>query len=161
MQIFDVEAGSGRVAVAPMPGLFTPLEDDVAEIAGWGAGLVLSMVGAGELARAGSGRLGQVLAQRGIAWIHLPVRDFGAPTAEAARLWPDASRTAHALLDRGGRVLAHCRGGCGRSGMAALRLLVERGEAPGNALRRLREVRSCAVENRGQFDWAGAAATAD
>lgn len=158
MQIYDVEAGGGRVAVAPMPGLFLPLEEDVDEIANWGAGLVLSIVDPCELVRAGTGALGRLLVARDIEWINLPVGDFGAPSGDADRLWPAASQSAHALLERGGRVLAHCRGGCGRSGMVALRLLVELGEEPGKALRRLRAVRSCAVENGGQFDWAAAGA---
>jgi protein-tyrosine phosphatase len=156
MEIFDVEAGAGRVAIAPMPGLFLPLEEDVAEIAGWGARLVLSIVDTGELAHVGEGSLGHLLAAREIEWIHLPVGDFGAPSGEVERLWPAASQAAHGHLDGGGKVLVHCRGGCGRSGMVALRLLVERGEEAGQALLRLRAVRSCAVENDGQFSWAAA-----
>ena len=51
-------------------------------------------------------------------------------------------------------MLVHCRGGCGRSGMAVLRLMVEAGEAPEEALARLRAVRPCAVETEAQMDWA-------
>jgi protein-tyrosine phosphatase len=45
-------------------------------------------------------------------------------------------------------------GGCGRSGTAALRLMVEAGENPKAALQRLRAVRPCAVETPEQFQWA-------
>jgi hypothetical protein len=38
--------------------------------------------------------------------------------------------------------------------MAILRLLVEMGEQPEEALQRLRAVRPCAVETDAQFDWA-------
>jgi len=54
----------------------------------------------------------------------------------------------------GGKVLVHCMGGCGRSGMAVLRLMVETGEPPHSALSRLRAARPCAVETDAQFDWA-------
>lgn len=64
-----------------------------------------------------------------------------------------------ATLRNGGKVLAHCRGGCGRSGMAVLRLMVELGEAPDVALARLRDARPCAVETQAQLDWAAAPAT--
>ena len=57
-----------------------------------------------------------------------------------------ASNAALSALQGKGRVLIHCMGGCGRSGMAALRLMIEAGEAPGAALERLRAVRPCAVE---------------
>jgi len=57
-------------------------------------------------------------------------------------------------LQGGGRVLIHCRGGCGRSGMAALRLMIESGEEAGAALSRLRALRPCAVETEAQMAWA-------
>ena len=41
--------------------------------------------------------------------------------------WPGNSTFMHRTLDKGGAVLLRCRGGQGRSGMIALRLLVERG----------------------------------
>ena len=154
MEIYGVEAAPGMVGVSPMPGLFEGVEADAAAIARWGAGLVLTMTGQGELERAGVHGLDRALAAQGIAWRHLPVDDWGWPSDTVRALWPEAAAEAHAVLDAGGRVLAHCRGGCGRSGMAALRLLVERGEAPEAALARLRAVRSCAVEAQGQFAWA-------
>ncbi len=107
-----------------------------------------------ELQEAGAETIGDDLARHGIVWRHLPVPDFGAPPEETARQWPDAAAEAHAILDAGGRVLTHCYGGCGRSGMASLRLLIERGEAPDAALQRLRTARPCAVETDGQFRWA-------
>jgi len=57
-------------------------------------------------------------------------------------------------LQTGGSVLVHCKGGCGRSGMAALRLMVEAGEDPHLAFARLRDVRPCAVETEAQLAWA-------
>jgi hypothetical protein len=45
-------------------------------------------------------------------------------------------------------------GGCGRSGTALLRLMVESGEDPIPALTRLRAARPCAVETPAQFAWA-------
>ena len=57
-------------------------------------------------------------------------------------------------LARGEGLLLHCRGGQGRSGMIALRLLVERGEAPDAGLTRLRQARPGAVETAAQLAWA-------
>jgi protein-tyrosine phosphatase len=68
--------------------------------------------------------------------------------------WARASAAARAALAGGGRVLVHCRGGCGRSGMAVLRLMIETGEAPEAALARLRARRACAVETAAQLAWA-------
>ena len=82
------------------------------------------------------------------------VVDYGIPTAEALSRWGDVSEMARAALKGGGRVIVHCKGGCGRSGMAALRLMIEAGEAPDAALARLRAVRPCAVETAEQLAWA-------
>ena len=57
-------------------------------------------------------------------------------------------------IDGGGRILIHCRGGCGRTGMIVLRVMIEFGEDPDKALKRLRKIRPCAVETKPQEIWA-------
>lgn len=120
----------------------------------WAPDLVLSMTEIEEMAQLGAGGLGEALKGAGIHWRHLPIRDFGVPPTEIQTVWPMVSARAHEILADGGKVLAHCRGGCGRSGMVLLRLMVELGEAPDAALTRLRAVRSCAVETEAQRLWA-------
>jgi protein-tyrosine phosphatase len=116
--------------------------------------MVLSMVTEPELVHVRASGLGEDLEAAGVAWRHLAVPDMGAPPDATAALWPEASATAHGLLDRGGRVLTHCYGGCGRAGMAAMRLMVEAGEDADPALERLRDFRPCAVQSEGQRAWA-------
>lgn len=50
-------------------------------------------------------------------------------------------------------VVVHCRGGLGRTGIVAARLLVEFGEAPKSALFRCRRARASTVENRSQEEY--------
>ncbi len=159
IEIFGVTATPGMLGISAIPGLNGNADQDVRIIRDWGATVVLTMTEMRELEAVGSGQIAHRLAAMNIAWHHLPIIDWGAPRDGTAKLWPAASADAHAALDAGQRVLVHCRGGCGRSGMAALRLLVERGEDPETALARLREVRPCAVETNAQFDWAASAAT--
>jgi protein-tyrosine phosphatase len=130
-------------------------KDDLAHMKDWQPALVLSMTAKAEMLAGGAGSLGADLQDLGTRWIHLPVPDFGVPDAATAADWSRASKAALAALRGRGRVLIHCRGGCGRSGMAALRLMVEAGEAPDAALARLRAVRPCAVETSAQMRWAG------
>lgn len=143
--IADLTCRAGVLGICPLPGRM-----DMPNLLGWGPELVLTMVSEPEL----PAWLPQVLEQHGVGWRHLPIADFGAPGADTAALWPEAAATAHVVLARGGRVLVHCRAGCGRSGMAALRLLIEAGEGPDPALRRLRAARPCAVETSAQLAWA-------
>ena len=100
---------------------------------------------------------GSDLRRNGVDWVHLPVADFGVPDPAVDAAWRDVSRSVAEVLREKGRVLVHCRGGCGRSGMIALRLMIEQGQAPKAALARLRAVRPCAVETGEQFLWAAQA----
>ncbi len=152
--IAEIGAGGGRLALCPMPGHSGDYEGDLAGILRWRPALVLTMATGPELAAHGALRLSADLAAAGIGWRHLPVVDFSADSADLREGWDDASREALGHLAGGRGVLAHCLGGCGRSGMAVLRLMVELGEAPDVALARLRGVRPCAVETGAQYDWA-------
>ncbi|MCV2874323.1 protein phosphatase [Defluviimonas sp. WL0050] len=157
--IFEVEAGGGRLALCPMPGRYGDYPGDLQTILGWGPGLVLTMATGSELAAYGAATLSVDLANRGIEWRHLPVEDFSAESAALRDGWAGVSREARTLLSDGGRVLTHCLGGCGRSGMAVLRIMTELGEAADAALTRLRTIRPCAVETAAQRLWAAGGAT--
>lgn len=153
-RIAEVSCGGGWLGIGPMPGRMGTYDADLNAILRWGAGLVLTMTTRRELERCGAEGMGTDLEAADVAWRYLPIPDFGAPPDSTAALWPEVSATAHDFLDRGGRVFAHCYGGCGRSGMALMRLMVEAGEDPGPALERLRVARPCAVEAEGQQAWA-------
>jgi Cyclin-dependent kinase inhibitor 3 (CDKN3) len=146
--------GRGAIGLCRMPGRGGALADDLAAIAAWSPRVVVSLAQAGELAAHGALTLGEALGAWDIAHRHFPIVDYGAP--DAAAEWAGLAAALHGALDDGQRVLVHCMGGCGRSGMVALRLMVERGEAPQAALERLRIARPCAVETDGQLAWASA-----
>ncbi|MGI3183766.1 protein phosphatase [Nioella aestuarii] len=148
--ISELAAGGGMLGICPLPGRFRAYSEDLDAVLQWRPDVVLTMTTLPEMTRHGADRLGQDLISQGIVWHPLPVSDFGTPTEEVQAAWPDLQP----LLARGGRVLAHCYGGCGRSGMALLRLMVEAGEAGPAALTRLRAVRPCAVETDAQIRWA-------
>lgn len=149
-----LDVGCGRVAISPAPGVTGAYGDDLAAVLRWAPDLVLSMTTVRELSDLGAGGFPGDLAAGGVRFRRLPVADFGAPGEDVRKKWPQVSAAAASVLNQGGRVLAHCRGGCGRSGMVVLRLMVEMGEAPDAALARLRAVRPCAVETPAQMAWA-------
>lgn len=135
-------------------GLFPFPSDNAsrARLLDWSPDLVLSLTPLNEMSRLNGADLPKGLASCGIGWLHLPVEDFGVP--DPAGGWDEVSGAIRALLASGGRVAIHCRAGCGRTGMAALRLMVETGEDGAEALVRLRSVRPCAVETDAQYRWA-------
>ncbi|MFN3208945.1 MAG: protein-tyrosine phosphatase family protein [Roseovarius sp.] len=154
--IYALPVAEGILGIAPMPGRGGHWKDDLQHLADWKPALVLSMTTMSEQVSHGLTDMGAEIQDKGTRWIHLPVEDMGVPAPERIEEWHTASKTALAALQGGGRVLIHCFGGCGRSGMAALRLMVEAGEEPDAALQRLRAVRPCAVETDAQLKWARA-----
>jgi protein-tyrosine phosphatase len=154
-QIAELPLLAGRIGSCPLPGRTGDYAGDLAIVLSWQPSLVVSLTSDIELESAGAEEIGADLVRAGVTWRHLPVCDFRAPSAETSARWPEFSLEARGVLAQGGAVLAHCYGGCGRSGMALLRLMVDAGEAPNSALERLRQVQSCAVESAAQFAWAG------
>jgi protein-tyrosine phosphatase len=155
-KIATVELENGaRIGVCPLPGRAGQLDADMIELLRWKPDVVVTMTGQSEMERGGAAEMPQRLAAAGVAWKHFPIVDYGAPEKTSGD-WPALSAELHAILDRGGSVLAHCYGGHGRAGMVALRLLTERGENPKSALARIRAVRPGAVEADTQFRWAAA-----
>lgn len=152
--ISDLPLLNGQIGICPMPGRGGFYEADLSAILRWSPDLVMTMTPTEELLAKGADHLADDLRAYGISWHHLPIPDFGVPPAELMAAWSDTSALCMQILAGGGRVLAHCMGGCGRSGMALLRLMVDAGEPPDDALARLRAVRPCAVETVRQLAWA-------
>lgn len=149
--IHSLPIDNGEIAITPLPGRTRHYSTDWQRLLEWQPKLVISMTSQAELDRKGAGSLGVDLANAGIDWLHLPVADFGVPEDLN---WPAVRDQALDVLAQKRRVLVHCFGGCGRSGMMVLRLMIAAGEAPDVALARLRQVRPCAVETDAQMDWA-------
>ncbi|PKQ12760.1 MAG: protein phosphatase [Alphaproteobacteria bacterium HGW-Alphaproteobacteria-1] len=152
--IHALHVGGGTLALSPVPGASGDYAADMAHLADWRPALVLSMTTGAEMLAVGAGDLAADVQAVGTRWIGVPVADYDVPGPDQVEVWAQASATARAALTGGGRVLVHCRGGCGRSGMAVLRLMIEAGEVPEAALARLRVLRPCAVETGAQMAWA-------
>jgi ADP-ribosyl-[dinitrogen reductase] hydrolase len=83
-------------------------------------------------------------------WLHLPIRDVSVPDAAFEDAWQCHGPGLRARLRAGFDVLVHCKGGLGRAGLVATRLLIDLGWAPGDALATVRAARPGAVETAEQ-----------
>ena len=137
----------GTLALCPLP----LTSADRAAVAAFAPDLVVSMTRSDEMESLGAGDLPGWFKAHGIGWRHFPVDDYAVPPDDAD--WNGLAQAVFSVLDRAGTVILHCRGGLGRSGMVALRLMIDSGEAPDDALTRLRAARPGAVETDAQFDW--------
>jgi ADP-ribosyl-[dinitrogen reductase] hydrolase len=86
-------------------------------------------------------------------WFHLPIVDVSIPDERFEEEWDIAAEELRSILRGGSHVLVHCRGGLGRAGMIAARLLIELGMAAETATARVRAVRPGAIETRAQEDY--------
>ena len=144
----------GALALCRLPGLLGDLTADLAVLAAFRPALVLSLTEPAEMTRLGAKDLPDRLARADIPWTRFPIRDFDIPPTTAD--WAQLSARLHGTLAGAGRIVLHCRGGLGRSGMIALRLMIEAGENPAAALPRLRRARPGVVETPAQEAWARA-----
>ena len=143
--------GMGRVGITFCPGKKQPaaatgcwdrdLAIDVAAVAGWGAAAVVTLVEQHELASLKVEELGTEVARHHMEWLHLPIRDVSVPDAGFEQAWRDHGPVLRSQLRAGFDVLVHCKGGLGRAGVAACRLLIDCGWTTTEALAAVRAAR--------------------
>ena len=129
------------------------LAADLDAIVIWNARVVVTLLEKHESVELKIANLGDEVLRRKMEWIHLPIPDFCVPNASFDAEWPTQSQRLRTVLNSGENVLVHCKGGLGRAGMIAARLLVELGAEPNEAMARVRAVRPNAIETPRQEDW--------
>lgn len=134
------------IGLCACPGLEESLASDLEALRDWGALGLLSLIEDHELEALGVQSLPEQLEVLGLRWWHLPIRDMGTPDARFEARWRETGAELRRLLGEGSSIAVHCRGGLGRTGMIAARLLVELGTEPGAAIARVREARPAAIE---------------
>ncbi|MCW2273707.1 hypothetical protein GJ654_17230 [Rhodoblastus acidophilus] len=127
------------------------LATDIDALVAWGARLVLTLNEPAELTALNVTNLGTEVLARGLDWRHVPIADFSTPDPAFERRWRTHGRDIRMLLRRGDDVVVHCKGGLGRAGMIAARLLVELGVDPEGAIKTVRAARKGAIETSAQL----------
>ena len=153
-EVTEISIGAALLGMSPLPGLNGDFTADIEEILNWNPTTILSLTEKKEMEDLGMRDFHFLLAKENILWLHFPIKDFGIVDKQRETLWGTISKSVHQKINEGSRVLVHCRGGCGRTGMIILRIMVEFGENPDKALQRLRKIRPCAVETKDQENWA-------
>ena len=129
------------------------LREDVETIRQWGAHRVVTLLEADELEYLRVTKLGEEVRNASMAWHHWQVIDGSALRTRhdtRADPWREECRLFQEALDRGEKIFIHCRGGLGRTGTLAARLLMARGLEPEAAIREVRAARPGAIETEEQ-----------
>ena len=162
LQIAEVAAGAGhgRIGITLCPGKSgqslrggywrRDLDIDLDAIRDWGAATIVTLIEDHEFEFLGVSQLGDGVRDRSMQWLHLPIRDVSIPGAAFEARWAVYGETLRSQLRHGHDVLVHCRGGLGRAGTIAARLLVELGHEPCAAIELVRKARPGAIETSEQ-----------
>ena len=153
-EVFEISVGPALLGMGHLPGLQGSFLADVEKIFNWKPAAIISLTEKKEMEDLGASNFISLIEKEKIPWLHFPIKDFGIVDQQQEFLWETISKNIHQKINNGDRILVHCRGGCGRTGMIVLRIMIEFGEDPDEALKRLRKIRPCAVETNAQKNWA-------
>jgi ADP-ribosyl-[dinitrogen reductase] hydrolase len=157
------ERGRGKIGITFAPGKrqtdamtgawHRDLAADMDVIAAWNAAAVVTLLEERELQDLQITELAEQVRRRHMEWHHWPIEDFAVPSPDFASTWDANSARIRSLLETGANVLVHCKGGLGRAGMIAARLLVEDGMPWQQAVKTVRDARKGAIETTAQEEW--------
>ena len=153
-EVFEISVGPAILGMSPLPGLTGDFLADVEKIFNWNPTTIVSLTPKKEMEDLGASDFVSMMAKERIPWVHFPIKDFSIVDQQQEILWEKISKNISLQINNGNRILVHCRGGCGRTGMIVLRFMIEFGEDPEKALERLRVIRPCAIETLAQENWA-------
>jgi ADP-ribosyl-[dinitrogen reductase] hydrolase len=129
------------------------LDLDLQVVLDWRTEVLVSLIEAFEFELLRVSELPEKTRNLGIKWLHLPIVDVGIPDWDFEVQWDMAGKELRKVLEDGGRIVLHCRGGLGRTGMLAARLLVEFGLDSSAAIAAVRDVRPGAIQTQEQEEY--------
>jgi ADP-ribosyl-[dinitrogen reductase] hydrolase len=86
------------------------LAQDLQVIRDWGAAMVVTLIEDHEFQMLAVQTLERDVRALGMVWLHLPILDVSIPDHRFEDAWVLEGPKLHKLLDRGDRILIHCRG---------------------------------------------------
>ncbi len=123
---------------------------DMDALAAWGAAAVVTLMPMNELLEVQAQGIGAACEAHDMEWHHLPIVDVSIPDESFEIAWIYSGLRLREHLRAGRNVVVHCRGGLGRSGTIAGRLLVEMGWGASEAIDAVRAQRRGAIETSAQ-----------
>ncbi len=126
------------------------LDKDLAVIEIQGGKVLITLMEQHEFAILGVPEFPRAIEGSTIEWLHLPILDMNVPDDKFEHQWSMVSPRLHAQLAEGDTIVIHCRGGLGRTGLVAARMLVEAGLSPVDAVATVRSAREHSIETYAQ-----------
>jgi protein-tyrosine phosphatase len=152
--VLSIPGHAGRLIFTPCPGTKgSSLGSALDTLQQAGAAAVLTLMPTAELAQNGASELPALCAAQGLSWLHLPVADEQVPQADFDAVWPAAMAQLAELLAADKAIAIHCKGGSGRTGLIAARILIELGIAHREAISLVQALRPKAIQHPAHAGW--------
>ncbi|WP_455231238.1 cyclin-dependent kinase inhibitor 3 family protein [Geopseudomonas aromaticivorans] len=152
--ILGVPGCSGRLIFTPCPGSKdTSLASALDTLKAAGAEALITLMPVSELEQNQAAELPALCAARSLEWFHLPVADEQVPLDDFAAAWAQARERIGSLLGEGRSIAIHCKGGSGRTGLIAARILIDRGLSRAEAVALVQALRPKAIQHPAHVAW--------
>ena len=144
----------GKLIFTPCPGTKdSSLVDSLATLKHAGASAVISLMPASELAANGAEDIGKQCQVQDMAWFHLPVADEQVPLEDFGQGWKASKQSILERLNAGQDIAIHCKGGSGRTGLIAARIMIEAGIPRADAIALVQALRPKAIQHPANLNW--------
>lgn len=152
--VLAVPECSAQLLLTPCPGLKdTPVSEALDTLKQAGASALVTLMPEPELQAQGIEDLEGLCAEHQLEWFHLPIADEQVPQADFDQAWGHAQMRLQHLLDQGRAIAIHCKGGSGRTGLFAARLLMRRGIPKAQAVALVQQLRPKAIQHPAHVAW--------
>ncbi len=144
----------GVLIFTPCPGTqSSALAESLETLKQAGAVVLVTLMSDAELEENGVGQLGIEAEQHGLEWFQLPIEDDQAPDERFETRLSEIRDQLNAVLASNRALAIHCKGGSGRTGLFAARLLIESGMPRSEAIKWVQELRPRAIQKPAHIDY--------
>jgi protein-tyrosine phosphatase len=152
--LLSIPGIKGKLIFTPCPGTKdSSLVDALATLKQAGASAVISLMPVSELAANGAEDIGKQCQVQDMAWFHLPVADEQAPLEDFGQGWKASKQSILERLNAGQDIAIHCKGGSGRTGLIAARIMIEAGIPRADAIALVQTLRPKAIQHPAHINW--------
>lgn len=152
--VLDIPQRPGHLIFTPCPGTRdASLSKALATLKDAGANALITLMPDAELAANDASDLSAVCSELGLEWLHLPIADEHVPLADFDAAWARHREEIATLLDSNATLAIHCKGGSGRTGLIAARILIELGVERETAVRHVQALRPKALQHPAHAGW--------
>ena len=152
--LLSIPGIKGKLIFTPCPGpKNSSLADALVTLKQAGASAVISLMPASELAANGAEDIGKQCQVQDMAWFHLPVADEQVPLEDFGQGWKASKQSILERLNAGQDIAIHCKGGSGRTGLIAARIMIEAGIPRADAIALVQALRPKAIQHPAHINW--------